>query len=72
MCYYYEDLDIPTGNKKVGEKRMNNYLLKTKNLPPDLQETVNLLINSILDLASRVNSNMDSNSIGGIFHFSWG
>ena len=45
---------------------MNNYLSQTRHLPPNLQETVNTIINGILELASRVNSNMDSNSIGGI------
>ena len=45
---------------------MNNYLSQTGHLPPDLQETVNTIINGILELASRVNSNSDSNSLGGI------
>jgi len=44
---------------------MNNYLMQTRHLPPNLQETVNTFINSILDLASRANSNMDSSFIGG-------
>ena len=43
---------------------MNNLGLNTR-LSPDLQELVDTIINSVMALASRVNSNSDSNSLGG-------
>ena len=45
-----------------------NTTSQTKHLPSDLQELVNTIINGILALASRVNSNSDSNSLGGTFN----
>jgi len=38
--------------------------IDTRHLPPDLQELVETIINGVVALASRVNSNSDSNSLG--------
>ena len=48
---------------------MNNLGLNTR-LSPDLQELVDTIINSVMALASRVNSNSDSNSLGGTNYLS--
>ena len=45
---------------------MENIRLETRHLPPDVQELLDTIIDSILALASRMNSNSDSNSLGGI------
>jgi len=37
----------------------------TRHLSPELQELVDTIINGVVALASRVNSNSDSNSLGG-------
>ena len=37
----------------------------TRHLPPELQELVNTIITGVIALASRTNSNSDSNSPGG-------
>jgi len=37
----------------------------TRRLSPELQELVDTIINGVVALASRVNSNSDSNSLGG-------
>ena len=39
--------------------------IDTRHLPPALQELVDTIINGVVALASRVNSNSDSNSLGG-------
>jgi len=39
--------------------------IDTGHLPPDLRELVDTIINSVVALASRLNSNSDSNSLGG-------
>ena len=36
-----------------------------RHLPPELQELVNTIITGVVALASRTNSNSDSNSLGG-------
>ena len=45
---------------------MNKLQFKTRHLSPDVQELVDTIINGVVALASRVNSNSDSNSLGGI------
>jgi len=40
----------------------------TRHLPPDLQELVDTIITGVMALASRLNSNSDSNSLGGIYY----
>jgi hypothetical protein len=37
----------------------------TRHLPPELQELVDTIISGVIALASRANSNSDSNSLGG-------
>ena len=37
----------------------------TRHLPPELQGLVNTIVTGVIALASRVNSNSDSNSLGG-------
>ena len=39
--------------------------IQTRYLPPDLKELVDTIINGVITLASRVDSNSDSNSLGG-------
>ena len=39
--------------------------LQTRHLPPDIQEFVGTIIDVVLALATRVNSNSDSNLPGG-------
>jgi hypothetical protein len=43
----------------------------TRHLPPDLQELVDTIITGVVALASRVDSNRDSNSLGGIYYCVW-
>ena len=45
---------------------MKNTMFQTRHLPPDIQELVDTIISTALALASRMNSNRDSNSLGGI------
>ena len=40
--------------------------IDTRHLPPELQELVDTIISGVVALASRANSNSDSNSLGGI------
>jgi hypothetical protein len=44
---------------------MLNTRPETRHLPPDLQEIVDNIIGSVMTLASRLNSNRYSNSLGG-------
>ena len=44
----------------------------TRHLPPELQELVDTIINGVVTLASRVNSNSDSNSLGGTSYLAKG
>jgi hypothetical protein len=44
----------------------------TRHLPPELQELVDTIISGVVALASRANSNSDSNSLGGHNLFSKG
>ncbi len=39
--------------------------IDTRHLPPELRELVDTIINGVVALASRANSNSDSNSLGG-------
>ena len=39
--------------------------IDTRHLPPELQELVDTIITGVMALASRANSNSDSNSLGG-------
>jgi len=43
----------------------------TRHLPPDLQELVDTIINGVITLAFRLNSNSDSNSLGGTYYCIW-
>ena len=43
----------------------NNTTFETRHLPPDLRELVDTIISGVITLASRLNSNSDSNSLGG-------
>jgi len=42
---------------------------QTSHLPPDVQEMVDTIMAGVLALASRVNSNSDSNSLGGTIYY---
>ncbi len=46
---------------------MINYkaIASTSHLPPELQDLVETIITDVMALASRLNSNSDSNSLGG-------
>ena len=44
---------------------MNNLQIGTMHLPPDVQELIDTIITGVVALASRMNSNSDSNSLGG-------
>ncbi len=50
---------------------MNKLQFKTRHLSPDVQELVDTIINGVVALASRVNSNSDSNSLGGTNYLPW-
>ncbi len=44
--------------------------LRNCELPADIQDLVNTVINGAMSLAARAaNSNSDSNSLGGVFNF---
>ncbi len=45
--------------------------IDTRHLPPELQELVDTIITGVMALASRANSNSDSNSLGGTYYFVW-
>ncbi len=46
-----------------------NTTLETRHLPPEVQELVDTIINGVNALASKLNSNSDSNSLGGTNYF---
>jgi hypothetical protein len=60
-----------SGTLKRGETMMYQTKVDTRHLPPDLQELVDTIITGVMALASRLNSNSDSNSLGGIYYCVW-